>query len=273
MNWQKIIIGRMMKTNKIFIILTLLIFVLISNETFAQRSYLKSDYNRSNYYNRGNSKLFNINARRAYFGVKGGVNLAYMEYSNPQINEDYTSVVHPLTIAGLFVEINLGSVVSLAPGVTYKAGGSRLTSNINETPYKLSAHNLNINMPVYFNLPLSRYANPYLLVAPEFEFNCFSGNETLNEQKVLLTNGNYSYFNYGMKFGAGCIIWYEINKSACFIRVDCGYYFGLSNTYSKKQLEGESIPVNVNGYNLNGTTRYHRGIEICVSAGFPFIFK
>ncbi|MDR2085209.1 MAG: PorT family protein [Bacteroidales bacterium] len=258
---------------KIYLILTLLVLSLCANDAFGQRYYIKSGYNRSNYYSRGNSKLFNVNAKRIYFGVKAGMNLAYLEYSDHNINSDYNSVMHPMAIAGLFVEFNLGNVVSLSPGITYKGDGGKMTSDINQTPYVLSAHNLNINLPIYINMPMSRYANPYLLIAPEMQFNCFGGKETLNDEKAALTNGNYAYFNYGIKFGAGCIIWYEIDKSVCFIRIDCGYNFGFSNTYSEKQLNGESNPINVNSYNIQGTTRHNRGVEICVSAGFPFVFK
>ena len=270
---QKILTGNSMKTNKLYLILTLLVLVFGANNVYGQRYYIKSGYNRSNYYSRGNSKLFNVNAQRIYFGVKGGMNFAYFEYGNHEINSTVKTVVHPLAIAGLFVEFNLGNVVSLSPGVSYKADGTRLTGTTFDGQYKMTAHNLVVNLPIYINMPMSRFANPYIFAAPEMQFNCFSGNVSLEGDQDIIHNGNRSYTNYGIKFGAGCIIWYEIGQSVCFIRVDCGYNFGFTNTYSQKEIDGISIPINnVNSYKITGA-RYNRGTEICVSAGFPFIFK
>ena len=261
-----------MKTNKIYLVLALLVLAFCANNVYGQRYYIKSGYNRSNYYSRGNSKLFNVNAQRIYFGVKGGMNFAYLQYDDHEINSTVKTVVHPLAIAGLFVEFNLGNVVSISPGVSYKADGTKLTGTEFDGQYRMTAHNLVVNLPIYINMPMSRFANPYIFVAPEMQFNCFSGSISLEDYKVAINNASRSYTNYGMKFGAGCIVWYEIGQSVCFIRVDCGYNFGFSDTYSEKERKGESISVNVNHYNITGT-RKNRGAEVCVSAGFPFIFK
>lgn len=248
-------------------------FVLFGmNDVYAQRN-IRSGYNRTNYSGRYASGrgVTHFNNEKIYFGAKSGINLSYMLYDSYKINASYRPVIKPLPISGVFIEFKFGEVLAIAPTFEYKGYGTILKSSlIEDTPYKFTSHTINFELPFYFDLPIGEYVRPYLLVSPEVNVN-IGGRIKLGDYAINTGTSSVSKFNSAVKLGAGLDFWYEFFDSDAFVRVDAGYSFGLTNTYSEMELNGESVPVNMNSWKAEGY-RKTRGIEICVSFAFPFYF-
>ena len=81
---------------------------------------------------------------------------------------------------------------------------------------------------------------------------------------------------FAASIGAGLKYGININGSKCYLGLEANYEFGLSNTYSKKEKDGEAIiesglltPV----YQIDGSRKFS-GLELRASFAVPFsIFK
>ena len=76
--------------------------------------------------------------------------------------------------------------------------------------------------------------------------------------------------------GAGLKYGLDINGSKCYLGIEADYEFGLTNTYSKKERDGEVI-INSGllypAYNITGSRKF-KGFELRASLSVPFsIFK
>ena len=210
---------------------------------------------------------------QTYIGVKGGVNLPSLSYSNSGLN-DYKSELYTTTMWGIFAEIplNQDNTFSIRPEVNFITRGQHIKDQ--GIVYAMDVQYRDVYLPfVYTFRGRELGVSPFLLVAPTVGF-ATGGNIKLDNWKVKVSDGNLNPVSYGLYAGAGIKIPVVSNHKETFsIGLEVGYYLGLSDTYSEKEIDGESQALNVNFYEIDGT-RKHTGFQAQVSVAIPLsVFK
>lgn len=92
------------------------------------------------------SQIGNRNTESVAIGIKGGVALPGMSYSDKYLSElEQDAFFAP--VGGLFVSVPLGDIVSIAPEVMYANRGSRCTTRISQMQrFTIPSHR---NMSIY----------------------------------------------------------------------------------------------------------------------------
>jgi hypothetical protein len=232
------------------------------NTANAQQYYLRKGYRGSNYCNNA------YREGKVFVGIKAGVNSAYMWYGDPTLRQYYVpSMINPSPILGMFVEFKVSDHFAIAPTLQYMETGTVIEAGELIDHYEFIAHNINLNVPLYFDLGNNDVAKPYLFIAPNIGYS-MGGSIKLDDNRTInLGKSNINRLNYGAKAGFGIKLIYWGRKAQMITRIDAGYNFGLSNTFSSMEIEQLADALNLNMYEINGT-RMNRGIEICVSLGF-----
>lgn len=151
--------------------------------------------------------------------------------------------------------------------------------------YALKSKYLDIRVPLIYNF--GKYSwnwRPYVYVAPVLGFSTggnlglnFSDGKGYYEGYALdLTDANMASVYFAASVGAGVKYGLDVRGSKCYIGLEANYEFGLTDTYSKKEKDGEVI-VNSGSlypaYDITGSRKF-RGLELRLSVAVPFsVFK
>ena len=176
----------------------------------------------------------------------------------------------------LFVQYEWGQERQFAvrPELTFLSRGLKLPGIgkdfvTEDITYSLKSKYIDVRVPIIWNIGKYDWTlRPYIYVAPIVGFST-GGYINLNSD---LENGYYE----GYSIGAGLKYGININGSKCYLGLEANYEFGLSDTYSKKERDGEAIiesglltPV----YQIDGSRKFN-GLELRASFAMPFsIFK
>jgi OOP family OmpA-OmpF porin len=210
-----------------------------------------------------------------YIGLKGGLNFPSLSYSNAGIDA-YKSELYYKALWGVFAELPLNrkNTFSIRPEINFITRGQHIEDkNVN---YEMDAKYVDIYLPfVYtFRSKEKAHANPFILLAPAAGF-ATGGEIRLDGIGVDVSGANLSSFHAGL-YGAVGVKFpvYSNNYSELFsIGLELGYYLGLSDTYSKKEKDGEAEALNQRYYEIQGT-RKHTGFQAQVSIAVPLsLFK
>lgn len=106
------------------------------------------------------------------FGVKGGVNMSKMHYSNLG---DHDAGGITSGVGGIFAEFDLGTErkFSIRPEILFLSRGSEvdvIDVYGNDFGYKLKAKYTDIRIPVIYNFRNPEKISPYIYLAPIFSF-------------------------------------------------------------------------------------------------------
>lgn len=102
--------------------------------------------------------LTNLNAQKARFGIKGGLNVANLDYSGSSVSPTLKSNIS--FNAGILVEIMVAKKVAIQPELFYSAQGTNFEYQVISNGAVINTNNtINLN---YINLPvmLKFYAAP-----------------------------------------------------------------------------------------------------------------
>lgn len=176
-----------------------------------------------------------VNAQKAHFGLKGGLNIANQSYSG----EDAPS---PSSIIGFqvggFVDIKITDKFSFQPELLYSTQGSKfdLLLDLNGMEYKTE----NTFKIAYVNIPLmfKFYAtNKFILEAgPQIGF-LTSSKIKVNVERQSVTQDLDNVFksvDFGLNFGAG----YDFTKN---VSGGIRYNVGLSNVADAAEGSNDKI--------------------------------
>lgn len=220
---------------------------------------------------------------RIRVGAKGGIGISNMKYSNlDQYNKN--GIIGG--IGGIFAEFDLGFYrrFSIRPELMFAKRGSKVDGIYNGTAfnYQLNAQYTDIRIPVIYNFNDPDKINPYIYVAPIFSFTRrgeinyteTSGSDIYAYPAMALSDANFSKFNFSGAAGVGVRFPIPVTDSKkLYLALEANYQYGFTDTYGKKEKNGEAIAVNRRAYDITGS-RKNQGFEITASVSIPLsIFK
>lgn len=235
-------------------------------------------------------KLNEKKAEKVAIGIKVGGNLAQYHYFpdlyalNDLDFDKFGNRLNPMF--GLNVEIPLlKGVVYVAPEVLFDVrGDSRVFESHNvEMRYRAIVNYLELRVPLAIAVPVTKNFKPYVFAAPSFslalpsvgpfksEFKQYALADETNSEPVEVNAGNIAPYDYGIALGIG--LRYKINLTgfSLLLKLEGGYYNGLSDTFSEKEHLDQAQAVNAQAYNIN-YDRSNRGFEAALTIAVPLDF-
>ncbi|MDR2595035.1 MAG: PorT family protein [Fibromonadaceae bacterium] len=208
---------------------------------------------------------------RTNLGIKLGVNLPSMVYSNERLY-DYQSSTYANGLFELFGEYSIIPSLSVRPGIKYTTRGQHL--DVFGFKYEYNAKYIELTLPVVYTFPTTINISPYLLGGPVLGFVC-GGDIGYSERgeishRTKLNKSNTSTSSFGLYLGEG--LKYTLppikEKFLIVLGFEAGYHFGLTDKYSDKERKGTAEALNADDYNIKGT-RKHRGLELGITFTIP----
>lgn len=213
-------------------------------------------------------------------GLKGGVGVSQMLYwRNEALSRlPQDTILSP--VAGLFADIPLGSVLSVAPEVMYvghSVGMSYQHYSGAYVDYTMRLKHIDLRIPVELRWPIVQWFQPYLTVGVEGGI-CLGdsigmvrtapsayGNIALNTS-IAVGKANMSLFHAGAMAGVGIRSKVEVGRRDMILKLAVSYHQGLTDTYSAMEKQGSSTAANVNAYHITGS-RLPQGLELTLGIG------
>lgn len=227
----------------------------------------------------------NSKADRIRFGVKGGVHISNMHYSNL---DQFDAGGMTGGVGGIFAEFDLGTNrrFSIRPEILFLSRGSKVNGidpTYGETfDYQLKAKYTDIRLPIIYNFNNPDKVSPYIYVAPilgitrggSIDYTTYEYDEPVPWPSVDVTAANFSKLNFSAAAGIGVRIPIRLNETKrLHLGLEANYQYGFTDTYGGMEKDGEAIAINRNVYEITGT-RKNRGFEIAASISVPMsIFK
>ena len=212
------------------------------------------------------------------FGVKGGVTLPRLYYTNPSLGKltHIDTLRYPST--SLFVEFPLYDNLTLAPELNRQYRGG-IVSHPNPghgtTTYQMDACYLSLRVPVCVYLTPNETFTPYFLAGPDVGF-AYKGKISLNQsgmptsqQEVAINGYNLNRFLVGAMVGAGIRLNLNISRVIFVVKLDTALDWGFTDTFSAHEIDETSQATNVYAYHHQGA-RLLRGLEAHLSIGCIF---
>ncbi len=218
-------------------------------------------------------------SKRVSIGLKGGVNICKMLYTDSNVKIEHDFGFRPA--AGVYIEIPVRRFLSISPEFLFIQRGTQTSYEYDVDyiiNYKMNVRYIDFRVPFQFYWLVSNTFKPYAFVAPDFGY-VLGGTISL-EQKYLeieeahcdIGSANHSQYDFSILMGVGFRFDINMKNTSIFIKVEGGYNNGLLNTFSPKETEDGSTPLNVYAYNNTGY-RFNRGIEVMLSIGMPLYFR
>lgn len=215
-----------------------------------------------------------ISADRIYIGVKGGANMSRADYSSLK---NRSPKFIPNALGGIFMEFEFGEnrQFSIRPEVDFLGRGTKIKDN--DLDYKLNAKFTDVRLPLIFNFGNPDKIRPYIYVAPIAGFvrgGKISLKDAVGYYKINVADANMAdtYFAGALGVGFKLPVYLPGDKRIHF-SLEANYQMGFTDTYGKKEKNGEAIAVNHPAYYLRGNRKLH-GFEIAATFSVPLsIFK
>lgn len=216
---------------------------------------------------------------RMRFGVKGGVHLSNMHYSNLDLyNSDWSTN----GVGGIFAEFDLGEKrkFTIRPEILFLSRGTEIKDD--NIFYKLKAKYTDFRVPIIYNFSNPSKVSPYIFVAPvvgiarggEINYTEYYDGEAYDWTPLDISDANLSKMNFSVAAGFGVRIPMKITAGKrIYLALEANYQYGITDNYGSKEKNGEAIAVNRAIYDITGTRR-HQGIEVTAALSVPLsIFK
>lgn len=220
---------------------------------------------------------------RAYFGLRGGGNLADMVYTS-QYYARYAHTPQLQGMAGIFGHFNLGkSNFAIRPEVTYIGRADSL--NWLDVRYKFQANYLDFRLPFTYNIRFrnSRFS-PYLMIVPQYNM-ALNGKVTYRDDidfpegvSAPVTASDIRKFDAAVMAGIGFDYLIKTKGMPILFSMEAGYNYGGHNTFAPKEIKDNpnvlpnrysTIANQFYGAELWNGERYHRGIELAMRLAIP----
>lgn len=222
---------------------------------------------------------------RIRFGVKGGVHISNMHYSNL---DQYDAGSTTGGVGGIFAEFDLGKKrrFSIRPEILFLSRGSEVNGldklYDEDFNYRLKAKYTDIRIPIIYNFNNPDKISPYIYVAPIVSFarggsidytTYDSYGDPLEWPSADVSKASFKTVSFSAAAGVGVRIPVRLTDTKrLFVGIEANYQYGFTDTYGNEK-DGEAIALNRNVYDITGT-RKNRGFEIAASVSVPIsIFK
>ena len=184
------------------------------------------------------------------FGVKGGINLASMVYSDePYSIYEQKTFVRPLFSA--FLEGNLTNSISFRPEIMYIGRGVKIDDL--GVPYELAPNYLDLRFPFLFYLRTPS-VQPYIILSPNFGFVTGGKAKLYGYEDTELNKGYIDDIDVLLSAGVGVKFPVDLTNYR--------FYIGLEGQYNFISADNEPD-------NFRYGTRSNRGIELALTLSFP----
>lgn len=210
---------------------------------------------------------------KMHIGVKGGLGASKASYSELKYRDTKFSMNGT---GGIFMEFETGDdgFFSLRPEVNFLSRGVKIDDT--DLEYRLKAKYTDIRLPFIFNFGDREGIRPYVYVAPIVGF-VRGGDIELTEGNIQyeldVTDANMASTYFAGAIGAGVKFPITVANHNIHIGLEANYQFGFTDTYSKKEKDGESWAVNRPVYQIKGNRKLS-GFEVAATVSVPLsIFK
>ena len=218
-------------------------------------------------------------------GIRGGLNLANMHYSNPAPTMGlYQHTLQPFGLGNIFVHIGFGkSGFSITPefGVTGKGVGL----NWLDVDYKMAVRYLDFRMPLAYNFRLlkSPALSPYIMVAPQFDMPYegkidYTAYDYPDGVSVDITQADVAPYDVSVTVGGGIDYLVKTKNFPIIFSLEAGYNIGVVNNFAVREnldengraVDNASIIANpFFGAELWRNERRSSGIEVAARVALP----
>ncbi len=209
-----------------------------------------------------------------FFGLKAGVNLPRLYYTNPYLDDlPHDFILKPSV--SVFMEFPVSSLVGLDVEFNYQQRGGATTYDYEQhykVHYDLSANYISMRVPVYVYMPVSPRVRPYVFLSPDAG-TTFGGKIRLSqpgldipESEVDVSASNMNLLYLGVLGGVGLRTTIAISQMTFILRFDAALNWGINDTFSDKEHAESVTPTNTYAFNHQGK-RLSRGLEVHLSLG------
>ena len=213
-------------------------------------------------------------ADRIHIGIRGGANISRADYSSLK-NRSPKFIANG--VGGIFAEFEFGEnrLFSIRPEVDFLSRGTKI--NDDDLDYKLNARYTDFRLPLIFNFGDPGKIRPYLYVAPVIGFvrgGKISLKDATGNYKINVSNANMADTYFAGALGAGVKLPIRLSgDKQMHLSLEANYQMGFTDTYGKKEKDGDAFAVNRPAYYLRGDRKLH-GFEIAATISIPLsIFK
>lgn len=223
------------------------------------------------------------------YGVVGGIGSPKLVYSNENLSDlEGDFLIKP--DFGIFAEIPFSNSFSVSPELMLMNKGTNISYEYGQKPgggsytvgYDVNSMYISLRIPFMFRFSIAGNHNmqPFVFAAPDVSY-CIGGEISSSQEglpnantSIDIGNANMREVDAGIIVGAGYRCMFRAGNCLMFIRFDLGYNFGFVNSFSDKELAGNSTSANINAYNGSDLgKRYNRGFEFSVHIGIPKTLK
>ena len=213
---------------------------------------------------------------KATFGIKGGVNLASMQYTDNHLSSlPQKQVFKP--IGGIFIDIPINDFIGMIPEVSYVERGMMTTYKHYSTTmmsYDISARYVDLRIPFLLGINVFYWIQPYLVAGVDAGY-LLGGNIHLKQvgmpnPEISIPIGTANMFGWYLGDFAGLVLRFfgEMNGQRAQFKIDAVYNYGFLDSFSNMEHADVSAPMNVNAYNTTGE-RFPKGIELTIGLAIP----
>ena len=221
--------------------------------------------------------------KRVSLGVKGGVNICKMIYTDGNVNVPQDFSLKPAM--GIYAEIPVRRFMSVSPEFMYIQRGTHSnytwTEKMFVVDYKMNVRYIDLRVPIQFYWLIANWLKPYAFVGPDFGYVLGGSVEQRIENpepymaaytSVAIGSATHSPFDVSVFGGIGCRFDINLSKTKLYVKLEGAYNHGLFNTFGPKEIDESASPAFINGFNNTGY-RFNRGIEVMLSVAVPLYIK
>lgn len=210
------------------------------------------------------------------FGIKGGVNMAKMTYTDNHLSCLPQSIVY-CPIGGVFIDFPVTSQISIAPEILYvgRGGNTSYTHYSGENVlYEIHSRYIDLRFPLLLGISFTDKFQPYMVIGFDAGW-VLGGSIHLNQHgmpcadtTIMIGSANMHSIRAGVFGGVG-IRWFKlINGKRAQVKIDVTFCHDYLDSFANKEHDDTASPVNVNAYNITGK-RFSKGLEISLGMIIP----
>lgn len=216
--------------------------------------------------------------REASIGLKGGINLAGMAFTDPHLSElPQNMALRP--VGGVFVDLPLSDWLAVVPEMMYVERGmvTHYTHySGGEVDYSIRSRYVDFRLPVLVGVNLTPWLQPYLVAGGDAgwllggDIHLLQPNMPRPDLTTDLGKANMSPLYLGAFGGLGLRFFMPMNGHWAQLRVEATYHRAFVDTFSEMEHKDAANPLNVNAYNITGK-RFPKGIEVTLGLVVPLL--
>ncbi len=225
------------------------------------------------------SQIGNRNTESVAIGIKGGVALPGMSYSDKYLSElEQDAFFAP--VGGLFVSVPLGDIVSIAPEVMWVNRGVKMQYTHFSgaaVHYSIASQYVDLRVPVLARLKVAEGFQPYVFTGAEAgyllggQIHISRSIPIVMDEIIDIGKANMAPYHVGAFAGLGIRSDIGFGSLTLSIRLEVSYHQGFVDSYSEMEHAETAMPININAYYISGK-RMPKGLELCLGIGLPLKF-